>query len=67
MFIAIISTNDCWSDANDGKGLRIYKYSTGQRKYFKEVEEEPNVEEGKVKDEPDIIQIENIFTLNHKL
>ena len=22
--------HDCWSDANDGKGLRIFKYSTGQ-------------------------------------
>ena len=37
---------DCWSDANDGKGLRIYKYSTGQR-YFTHVEKEPNVEEVK--------------------
>jgi len=35
---------DCWSDANDGKGLRIYKYSTGQR-YFTHIEKEPNVEE----------------------
>jgi hypothetical protein len=37
---------DCWSDANDGKGLRIYKYSTGQR-YFTHVEKKPNVEEVK--------------------
>ena len=37
---------DCWSDANDGKGLRIYKYSTGQR-YFTHIEKEPNVEEVK--------------------
>ena len=38
--------HDCWSDANDGKGLRIYKYSTGQR-YFTHIEKEPNVEEVK--------------------
>ena len=35
---------DCWSDANDGKGLRAFKYSTGQR-YFTHVEKAPNVEE----------------------
>jgi len=35
---------DCWSDANDGKGLRVFKYSTGQR-YFTHVEKAPNVEE----------------------
>ena len=38
--------HDCWSDANDGKVLRIYKYSTGQR-YFTHIEKEPNVEEVK--------------------
>ena len=38
--------HDCWSDANDGKGLRSFKYSTGQR-YFTHVEKEPNVEEVK--------------------
>jgi len=38
--------HDCWSDANDGKGLRTYKYSTGQR-YFTHIEKEPNVEEVK--------------------
>jgi len=35
---------DCWSDANDGKGLRVFKYSTGKR-YFTHVEKAPNVEE----------------------
>ena len=35
---------DCWSDTNDGKGLRVFKYSTGQR-YFTHVEKAPNVEE----------------------
>ena len=35
---------DCWSDANNGKGLRAFKYSTGQR-YFTHVEKAPNVEE----------------------
>jgi hypothetical protein len=35
---------DCWSDANDGKGLRVFNYSTGKR-YFTQVEKEPNVEE----------------------
>ena len=38
--------HDCWSDANDGKGLRSFKYSTGQR-YFTHIEKEPNVEEVK--------------------
>jgi len=35
---------DCWSDANDGKGLRVFNYSTGKR-YFTKVEKEPNVDE----------------------
>ena len=35
---------DCWSDANDGKGLRVFNYSTGKR-YFTQIEKEPNVEE----------------------
>ena len=35
---------DCWSDSNDGKGLRVFNYSTGKR-YFTQVEKEPNVEE----------------------
>ena len=38
--------HDCWSDANDGKGLRVFKYSTGQR-YLTHIEKEPNVEEVK--------------------
>jgi hypothetical protein len=38
--------HDCWSDANDGKGLRTFKYSTGQR-YLTHIEKEPNVEEVK--------------------
>ena len=35
---------DCWSDANDGKGLRVFNYSTGKR-YLTKVEKEPNVDE----------------------
>ena len=35
---------DCWSDANDGKGLRVFNYSTGKR-YFTKIEKEPNVDE----------------------
>ena len=35
---------DCWSDANDGKGLRVFNYSTGKR-YLTIVEKEPNVDE----------------------
>ena len=34
----------CWSDVNDGKGLRVFQYSTGKR-YLTKVEKEPNVEE----------------------
>lgn len=36
--------HDCWSDANDGKGLRTFQYSTGYR-YLTKVEKEPNVDE----------------------
>ena len=35
---------DCWSDANDGKGLRVFNYSTGKR-YLTKVEKEPNIDE----------------------
>ena len=35
----------CWSDANDGQGLRTFNYSTGP-KYFTHVEREPRVMEG---------------------
>jgi hypothetical protein len=34
----------CWSDSNDGKGLRIFKYSKGSR-YFTQVYKTPNVQE----------------------
>lgn len=34
----------CWRDANDGRGLRTFFYSTGP-KYFTNVEKEPRVEE----------------------
>ena len=34
----------CWSDANDGKGLRIFQYERG-KKYLTQVKREPNVEE----------------------
>lgn len=36
--------NECWSDSNDGDGLRIFKYSNGL-KYFTKVNSEPRVEE----------------------
>lgn len=35
---------DCWSDANDGMGLRTYIYSSGPR-YLTKVEREPDVPE----------------------
>ncbi len=35
---------DCWSDANKGKGLRVFQYSNGL-KYFTHIEKEPNVPE----------------------
>jgi hypothetical protein len=34
----------CWSDANEGKGLRVFNYSNGKR-YLTQVKKEPNVEE----------------------
>ena len=34
----------CWSDTNEGKGLRIFNYANGPR-YFTKVVKEPNVEE----------------------
>jgi|TARA_R110002020_G_scaffold364_5_gene1880 hypothetical protein len=36
--------HECWSDANDGKGLRTFLYSTGPR-FLTSVEKEPNVHE----------------------
>jgi hypothetical protein len=36
--------NKCWADANNGKGLRAFKYSTGL-KYFTRVIATPKVEE----------------------
>ncbi len=35
---------DCWQNANDGSGLRIFNYSTGPR-YLTDIKREPNVEE----------------------
>tara|TARA_Y100000310_G_scaffold289645_1_gene316198 strand:+ start:969 stop:1829 length:861 start_codon:yes stop_codon:yes gene_type:complete len=35
---------DCWADANDGKGLRGFKYANGIR-YLTQVRKVPNVEE----------------------
>ena len=34
----------CWSDANEGKGLRVFQYANGNR-YLTQVKKEPNVEE----------------------
>jgi len=34
----------CWSDANEGKGLRVFNYANGYR-YLTKVSKEPNVEE----------------------
>lgn len=36
---------DCWSDANDGRGLRTFFYS-GKPKFLTEVKREPRVDEG---------------------
>ena len=33
---------ECHADANDGKGLRVFKYSTGYR-YLTQVPKPPNV------------------------
>ena len=35
---------ECWKDANDGKGLRVYSYARGYR-YLTKVVREPDVEE----------------------
>jgi hypothetical protein len=34
----------CWSDTNEGKGLRVFKYANYNR-YLTKVSKEPNVEE----------------------
>ena len=36
--------NECWSDANNGRGLRAFKYSNGV-KYFTRVTSTPKVQE----------------------
>ena len=36
--------SDCWSDANDGKGLRVFDYATYPR-FLTKVNKTPNVEE----------------------
>lgn len=36
--------NECWSDANNGRGLRVFKYANGL-KYFTRVTSTPNVQE----------------------
>jgi len=35
---------DCWKDANDGDGLRVFLYAQG-KEYFTHIEKEPKVEE----------------------
>jgi len=35
---------DCWSDANDGMGLRVFNYAKGRR-YLTRVSKQPEVEE----------------------
>lgn len=35
---------ECWKECNEGKGLRIYKYSDGPQ-FYSHVEKEPRVEE----------------------
>lgn len=35
---------DCWADANQGKGIRVFKYAHGRR-YLTNVAKEPDVEE----------------------
>ena len=35
---------ECWEDANNGEGLRVFKYYNGPV-YFTHVEKEPRVEE----------------------
>jgi hypothetical protein len=34
----------CWSDANQGKGLRVFQYAKGHR-FLTNVAKEPNVDE----------------------
>ena len=34
----------CWSDSNQGKGLRVFKYSKGNR-FLTNIAKEPDVEE----------------------
>ena len=34
----------CWSDTNEGKGLRVFQYANGYR-YLTQVKKAPNVEE----------------------
>jgi hypothetical protein len=34
----------CWSDANQGKGLRVFQYAKGHR-FLTNVGKEPNVDE----------------------
>lgn len=36
--------SECWSDANQGKGLRVFQYAKGKR-FLTHVEKEPDVEE----------------------
>ena len=35
---------ECWSDANNGKGLRVFKYAKGRR-YLTRISKQPEVEE----------------------
>lgn len=45
---------DCWSDSNDGNGLRVFDYSYG-KKYLTHVEKEPRVPEIKEKYDDEIL------------
>ena len=38
-------TLGCWDDSNNGEGLRIFQYKGGIRKYFTNLEVEPNATE----------------------
>ena len=40
----IVVTNGSWSDANQGRGLRVFSYAKGKR-YLTRVGKEPDVEE----------------------
>ena len=35
---------DCWSDTNQGKGLRVFQYARGKR-FLTQVQKEPEVQE----------------------